>query len=549
MNQSKILIVIPARGQSKGIPRKNLRLMAGKPLISYAIDIALRLKSIYNADVAVDTDDLEIAEVVSGYGVEVVMRPESLAGDAVTLDPVIYHATKEMEIRQNIEYDIVITMQATSPTLKYETVKNALELFAEREEEDTLISVTNSPHLSWKKKQETIVPNYTERLNRQQLPADYKDTGGFLMTRRKFVSEVTRFGDNIAVYEVDSKEAVDIDTDFDWIVCEALLSSKRIILRTDGEERLGMGHIYRCLSIAYHLTGHEILFVTNKNAILGVEKIKASFFPMKQIENENDMYEIVKEFQPDIVVNDILNTSKSYILELRKNVNRIVNFEDMGDGADFADCVINAVYEDDRKPNHYTGFEYFFIRDEFFEVVPKEFSNEVKNIVVLFGGSDPSNLTGKIYEIFQEISEIFHKIEFHIITGFGYRYKNEIEDDREHHIFIHNDVKLVSRYLQRADLAITSQGRTIYELAYMGVPTIVLAQNKRETEHIFASMTNGFINLGIGKQIEKDTIKNTIEWLIHTPMVRREMRDLQLSKDYSNGQKRVLKLILGGENV
>lgn len=549
MNQSKILIVIPARGQSKGIPRKNLRLMAGKPLISYAIDIALRLRQICNADVTVDTDDLEIAEVVSGYGVEVVMRPAALAGDFVTLDPVIYHATKEMETRQQVRYDVVVTMQATSPTLKFETVKKAIDLFLERVEEDTLISVTNSPHLSWKKKQEMIVPNYVERLNRQQLPADYKETGGFLMTRRRFVSETTRFGDNIAVYEVDSKEAVDIDTDFDWIVCEALLSSKRIILRTDGEERLGMGHIYRCLSIAYHLTGHEILFVTKKNAVLGVEKIKGSFFPMRQIENETDMYEIVKEFRPDIVVNDILNTSKSYMLELRKNVDRIVNFEDMGDGAELADCVINAVYEDDKKPNHYTGFEYFFIRDEFFEVAPKEFSNEVKNIVVLFGGSDPSNLTSKVYEIFQEISEIFPQIEFHIITGFGYRYKNEIDDDLEHHIYIHNDVKLVSRYLQRADLAITSQGRTIYELAYMGVPTIVLAQNKRETEHIFASMTNGFINLGIGKQIEKDMIKNTIEWLIHTPMVRREMRELQLSKDYSNGQKRVLKLILGGDNV
>lgn len=549
MNQSKILIVIPARGQSKGIPRKNLGLMAGKPLISYAIDIALRLRQIYNADVTVDTDDLEIAEVVSGYGVEVVMRPAALAGDFVTLDPVIYHATKEMETRQQVRYDIVVTMQATSPTLKFETVKKAIDLFLERVEEDTLISVTNSPHLSWKKKQEMIVPNYVQRLNRQQLPADYKETGGFLITRRRFVSETTRFGDNIAVYEVDSKEAVDIDTDFDWIVCEALLSSKRIILRTDGEERLGMGHIYRCLSIAYHLTGHEILFVTKKNAVLGVEKIKGSFFPMRQIENETDMYEIVKEFRPDIVVNDILNTSKSYMLELRKNVDRIVNFEDMGDGAELADCVINAVYEDDKKPNHYTGFEYFFIRDEFFEVAPKEFSNEVKNIVVLFGGSDPSNLTSKVYEIFQEISKIFPQIEFHIITGFGYRYKNEIDDDLEHHIYIHNDVKLVSRYLQRADLAITSQGRTIYELAYMGVPTIVLAQNKRETEHIFASMTNGFINLGIGKQIEKDMIKNTIEWLIHTPMVRREMRELQLSKDYSNGQKRVLKLILGGDNV
>lgn len=549
MNHSKILIVIPARGQSKGIPRKNLRLMAGKPLISYAIDIALKLKLVYDVDVVVDTDDVEIAEVVSGYGVEVVMRPAVLAGDTVTLDPVIFHATVQMEIRRQIKYDIVITMQATSPTLKYETVKSALDLFVEREMGDTLISVTNSPHLSWKKHEEVIVPNYVERLNRQQLPADYKETGGFLMTRREFVSETSRFGNHISVYEIDSKEAVDIDTDFDWIVCEALLSAKRIILRTDGEENLGMGHIYRCLSIAYHLIGHEILFVTNKNAVLGVEKIKSSFFPMRQIENESDMYEIVKEFKPDIVVNDILNTSKSYMLELKKSVNRIVNFEDMGDGAEYADCVINAVYKDEKKPNHYTGFKYFFIRDEFLEAVPKEFSEEVKNVVVLFGGSDPSNMTGKTYEIFQEISEMFPEIEFHIITGFGYRYKNQMKDDLVHHIYIHNDVKLVSRYLQRADLAITSQGRTIYELACMGVPTIVLAQNKRETEHIFASMTNGFINLGIGQQIEKDTIKNTIEWLINTPMVRREMRELQLSKNYNNGQKRVLKLILGGDDV
>ena len=90
MNQSKILIVIPARGQSKGIPRKNLRLMAGKPLISYAIDIAVRLKSIYNADVAVDTDDLEIASVGAVYGVAEVMLSESVTGDAGTMASVIY---------------------------------------------------------------------------------------------------------------------------------------------------------------------------------------------------------------------------------------------------------------------------------------------------------------------------------------------------------------------------------------------------------------------------------------------------------------------------
>ncbi len=97
-------------------------------------------------------------------------------------------------------------------------------------------------------------------------------------------------------------------------------------------------------------------------------------------------------------------------------------------------------------------------------------------------------------------------------------------------------------------MAITSQGRTIYELACMGVPSIVLAQNSRELEHIFANIANGFINLGIGKNQDNETIRSTVEWLLRTPNVRREMHELLLGKDFRQGQKQVIRLILGEKN-
>ena len=107
MKDKKVLVVIPARGGSKGIPRKNIRLMAGKPLISYAIQNAVRSR--YSPDVVVSTDDDEIAWVSKKFGAEVIMRPDNLASDQVTLDPVVFHAVEEAEgSRQNLrrgDYD------------------------------------------------------------------------------------------------------------------------------------------------------------------------------------------------------------------------------------------------------------------------------------------------------------------------------------------------------------------------------------------------------------------------------------------------------------
>ena len=89
-----------------------------------------------------------------------------------------------------------------------------------------------------------------------------------------------------------------------------------------------------------------------------------------------------------------------------------------------------------------------------------------------------------------------------------------------------------------------SPGRTVFELAAMGVPAIVLAQNERERLHTFAQMENGFLNLGLGAEVTEETILSTFQWLARTPQIREEMRSLMLKNHLEQGTGRVLDIIL-----
>ena len=148
----KILAVIPARAGSKGIPNKNIRLVNNKPLIYYSIKNALESKWI--TDVIVTTDSPEIEIIAKQMGVIYKQRDEKLCGDAVTLDSVIYDA-----IPENSEYDYIVTMQPTSPTLKATTLDDAIAYTIEHDL-DTVISVINQPHLSWREEKGKKIPNY-----------------------------------------------------------------------------------------------------------------------------------------------------------------------------------------------------------------------------------------------------------------------------------------------------------------------------------------------------------------------------------------------------
>lgn len=539
----RILAVIPARGGSKGIPRKNIRLMNGKPLIAYSIHNAL--SSRHKLDVVVSTDDIEIATISEKYGAFVLMRPPYLAEDNVTLDPVINHAVLQMEKSNNYTYDIVITMQPTSPLLKVKTLDNAIDYFFEKRL-DSLISGVNDPHLVWTENNGVISPLYKERLNRQYLPKHLIETGGFLITKREFVTENSRLGKNISIYEVSYEESIDIDTVQDWWIAEKQLSKKKILIRVEGYAEIGLGHIYRSLLLAYNLIDHDIKFVISSKSDLGIEKIKQSFFPYCVIEDDKEIIKIIEEEDIDIVINDILNTSIEYMKLIKKLPVKIVNFEDIGEGAKLADILINDLYEKlDYEPNHYWGSDYYLLRDEFLIADPAPYREEVKEILVLFGGTDPSNLT---YKTLQAIKALGNKnIHYTFILGMGYTKDEEfISEVRELDldITVVKNVKNISEYMQKADLAISSQGRTMLELASMNVPTIVLAQNERELLHTFGELRNGFINLGLGKNIDVVALKETINWLINSPSIRYQMKQYMKEKDLKQGIKRVINLIL-----
>ncbi len=544
----KILVVIPARGGSKGIPRKNVRLMNGKPLISYVIETAKR--STFSPDVYVSTDSSEIADISMNYGAKIIDRNESLAGDMVTLDPVIYDALIRCEKENNCSYDYIITMQPTSPLTNVETLDAAIQRIID-EHYNTLLSVVNKPHLSWTVKDGNVTPAYEKRLNRQQLPKNYLETGAFVIVDRESISEFSRFGKNVGVFEVPERESIDIDDATDWIMTEALMKKKKIMFRADGYIKLGMGHIYNCITLAYSMIEHEVLFVTREDCELGLKKIEDSKFKYRTIKNDDDLFNIIEEYKPDIFVNDCLNTDKEYILRLKKIIPRVVTIEDLGPGAYVADAVINALYDspENATDKFFSGYKYVCLRDEFLTAIPKTYSENVQNIVVLFGGTDPSNLNEKTYQAAIEINKKYQNISFSFITGIGYDCKKHgVITDESKNIFVYPNVPVVSKYTKKADIAVTSQGRTIYELASMGLPSIVLSQNPREATHSFATMRHGFLNLGLGEVVDTETIKNTLIWLIETPNVRKNMHELMLKCDLKTGMERCKKIILGEYN-
>ena len=199
----KILAVIPARAGSKGIPNKNIRLVAGRPLVYYSIKNAQM--SEYITDVVVTTDSPEVRIIATQMGVGHKWRDESLCGDAVTLDAVVADAIPEGT------WDYIVTMQPTSPTLKVETLDRAIK-YAIDNDLDTLISAINAPHLSWGVKDGRKVPNYEKRLNRQYLPPCYMETGAFVISKRSVVTPETRIGQKVDVFEVSESESQDVDT-------------------------------------------------------------------------------------------------------------------------------------------------------------------------------------------------------------------------------------------------------------------------------------------------------------------------------------------------
>ena len=225
----KILAIIPARGGSKGIPRKNIRVLAGKPLIAYSIEAALKSK--YINKVVVSTDDKEIAEVAKKYGAEVIKRPKELARDESPTIDAIFHVLDSLK-DENYIPDMIILLQPTSPLRSIDDIDNAIGLFLNNDCE-AVVGVREDIHLYWSFKIERsyLKPVFDKKylkMGRQELPKLYLPNGAIFISTPTILRKYNGFYCNKTLpYIMPVERSIDIDDEKDFIFAEILIKKLR----------------------------------------------------------------------------------------------------------------------------------------------------------------------------------------------------------------------------------------------------------------------------------------------------------------------------------
>lgn len=230
----KICTVIPARGGSKSIPKKNIQSLHGKPLIEYSIKYSLKCPLV--AHTVVSTDSEEIAEIARNCGAEVpFIRPGDLAQDDTQDYPVFRHALNTLEELYNEQINVIVLLRPTSPLRPPGLIEKGIALLKRFPEASSVRSVTPSsehPFRQWKMMGEYMVGYETEvfeayNVPRQQLPSVYFQTGDLEIIRRQTLLDGSISGERILPLIIKPEEMVDIDNMSDWHKAEEQLQRNK----------------------------------------------------------------------------------------------------------------------------------------------------------------------------------------------------------------------------------------------------------------------------------------------------------------------------------
>jgi CMP-N,N'-diacetyllegionaminic acid synthase len=226
---NKTLVIIPARGGSKGIPQKNIKLLGDKPLIQYSIDVAREL--VEDNMICVSTDDEKIREVCESLNLEIpFVRPESLSTDTAGTYEVLVHAL-QYYIDKGMEVNRIVLLQPTSPFRSSNQIKEALSLWNENSE--LIIGVKKTKANPYYVLMEENSEGYLELskksndiTQRQSVPPVYELNGAiYIINAKKLLQEKSLRAFKTQKYLMDEVTSVDIDEPLDWLYAEAILKS------------------------------------------------------------------------------------------------------------------------------------------------------------------------------------------------------------------------------------------------------------------------------------------------------------------------------------
>ena len=221
---NKVIGVIPARGGSKGVPKKNIRPLLGKPLIAHTIEEAKRSK--YLDRIVISTDDPEIAEICDELGAEVVMRPSEFATDTAPTELALIHVVETLS-RGGYEPDVVVTLEPTSPLRTHQLIDRCIETLWQTGA-DSVISVKETRGCFgtlMEGRFEYLIKG--QRRRRQERSPLYEESSTVYVTRTEaLLKHKSVLGERLYAVVVDADEAIDINTPLDFVIAEAVMQWK-----------------------------------------------------------------------------------------------------------------------------------------------------------------------------------------------------------------------------------------------------------------------------------------------------------------------------------
>lgn len=231
INGKKIIALIPARGGSKSIPKKNIALLGGKPLIAWSIEVAKSIDFI--DEIIVSTDCKEIAEVANNFGAKVQERPSELASDSSLVIDTVRYVLSNMENDLNDD-DYLLLLEPTCPLRSEQDIRSCINLI-ETEQLDSVATYKEAelnPHRAWKiadNKPMSFIDGVNPWLPRQELPKSYQLNGAIYLTKVGIIDENTvgLMNGSIGAIVMPKERSIDIDHPIDLLVAEVVINGEK----------------------------------------------------------------------------------------------------------------------------------------------------------------------------------------------------------------------------------------------------------------------------------------------------------------------------------
>ena len=321
---------------------------------------------------------------------------------------------------------------------------------------------------------------------------------------------------------------------------------KVVVIKTDGNNKIGLGHIYRSLSLAKELKKNNIKVIFLTESII-LQKIIPKSFQIEIIRNNTkDLKNILNSLNPKIIIIDKLKENTN-VLEIFKKQSTVIAIDYTAKNKKMIKNGINILYQKSgvKGKNSFSGFNLVILSNYIKKIKPIKISKKVKKIMIIQGGSDTMC---NIPTIIDSLNQIDTDIQLNVIIGGAFECWRKLEKSIEnsiHKIKIHSNIKEIGKTMVKNDIAITGGGMTSLELCNLGIPSIILCGEEFENETSSLLEKNGFgINLGYKKKISKKEIALTVKKLMSNYQQGKNMNKIGKKLIDNEGIKRVTDIVL-----